>query len=244
MTALPTSRLLPLLMVMAFLMLGVRGYDFWAEWSAPARAAEGPAHPAAPAAASADAAPAPAAAPKPPEVAPPTEAAGSTMLGTGDATTPPAADANAAAPVDENMPGEYTPAEVAVLQTLGQRRAELDRRAGELDQREALLQAAQQSVEDKVKELEGLRTELQNLLHTVDTQQQERIASLVKIYETMKPREAAAILETLDMQVALDVMEQMKETKSAPILAAMDPQKASAITVEMSRRNQLPQIPQ
>jgi len=60
----------------------------------------------------------------------------------------------------------------------------------------------------------------------------------------MKPQEAAAILETLELPVALDILGQMKETKSAPILAKMSPQKASEITVEMSRRSQLPQIPQ
>ncbi len=241
MTALPTARLLPLLMIMAVLMLGTRGYSFWNELNyggtsqASAAQASPPSEPMR----------APAAAPAAPAVEKPTEVPGSTVLGTeAEPAAPRGVEQMPAAPLDENMPGEYTPAEVQVLQSLGTRRAELDARAAELDQREALLEAAQQSVSDKVGELQALRTELQELLRTVDTQQNERILSLVKIYETMKPREAAAILETLEIQVALDVLEKMRETKSAPILASMDPQKASAITVEMSRRQQLPEIPQ
>lgn len=233
MTALPTARLLPFLMLMALLMLGTRSYSFWQEWNYGGRAVASP--PTAPRQQEA--------APAAPVVEKPAEVPGSAMVGAGQPRPADAPSPLAPRPQDE-FPSEFTPAEVQVLQTLGQRRAALDRRAAELDQREALLQAAQQTVEEKVKELQDLRKELQDLLRTADTQQNSRIASLVKIYETMKPREAAAILEGLDMTVALDVLEAMKETKSAPILASMDPQKASAITVEMSRRRQLPQIPQ
>lgn len=238
MFALPTARLLPLLMVMAMLTLGMRGYDFWHEINYGSTATAAPEEHAAPAH---PAEPAPAAAPPAAPAGPATALPGSAMVGDQPA---PAATGDGQAEPAEDVPGDFTPAEVQVLQNLAQRRAELDRRAAELDQREALVEAAQQSVEEKVKELQALRTELQELMHTVDAQQQERITSLVKIYETMKPREAAAILETLEMPVALDVLEQMREAKSAPILAAMNPQKASAITVEMSRRRQLPEIPQ
>lgn len=142
------------------------------------------------------------------------------------------------------MQTDFTPDEVHVLQNLAQRREELDKRALEMNQHEALLTAAEQRIDGKIKELETLRGELQGLLQQVDGQEEERIASLVKIYETMKPREAAAILEGLEMSVALVVLERMREAKSAPILAAMDPQKASKITVEMSRSHQLPKIPE
>lgn len=239
MTVLPTRRLLPLLMVMAFIMLGQRGYDFWSglQYGEASHAQEpaAPAHgqEAKPAVAEAkEAAPAAAASTPTSQSEAPAGAESAAASTTSPADTAP------------EMPVEYTPAEVKVLQALSQRRADLDKRAAELDQREALIAVTESKVEDKVKELQALRTELQNLLHTVDQQQQARIASLVKLYETMKPQEAAAILETLELPVALDILGQMKETKSAPILAKMSPQKASEITVEMSRRSQLPQIPQ
>ena len=239
MTVLPTRRLLPLLMFMAFIMLGQRGYDFWSglQYGEASHAQE----PAAPAHGQ-EAKPAVA---EPKEAAPAATAATPASHSEAPARAESAA-ASTTSPADTapEMPVEYTPAEVKVLQALSQRRADLDKRAAELDQREALIAVTESKVEDKVKELQALRTELQNLLHTVDQQQQARIASLVKLYETMKPQEAAAILETLELPVALDILGQMKETKSAPILAKMSPQKASEITVEMSRRSQLPQIPQ
>ncbi len=262
MTLLPASRLMPLLILVAFVMLGVRSYDFWQGWNDPGHYSWGtpalavehsapadttPTTP--PATATAAAAPAPTTTPTaststhaPSSATAPSASAGTTAAGTSSATGAEAAAAHEPAP--RAMPTEFTPAEVQVLQNLAQRRDELDKRAAELDQREVLMTAAEQRIDGKVTELENLRTELQGLLTKIDGQEQDRISSLVKIYETMKPREAAAILEGLEMEVALDVLERMRETKSAPILASMDPQKASQITVEMSKRHQLPEIPQ
>ena len=239
MAPLPAKRLIPLLIVTSFAMLGLRGYDFWQGWTDPDHYGWGN----------------PALAEDHPSAAPPAEAA-HPAAATPPATTPPAAapaphaspaeaavPEAAATPDSKPMQTEFTPDEVHVLQNLAQRREELDKRALEMNQHEALLTAAEQRIDGKIKELENLRGELQGLLHQVDGQEEERISSLVKIYETMKPREAAAILEGLEMSVALVVLERMREAKSAPILAAMDPQKASKITVEMSRSHQLPEIP-
>lgn len=239
MTPLPARRLIPLLIVTSFAMLGLRGYDFWQGWTDPDHYGWGnPAlaeeHP--PAAAH----PAPATPPATPPAATPPAAAPAVHAPSAAESAAPVPEAAASKPIQT----EFTPDEVHVLQTLAQRREELDKRALEMNQHEALLTAAEQRIDGKIKELETLRGELQKLLQQVDGQEEERITSLVKIYETMKPREAAAILEGLEMSVALVVLERMREAKSAPILAAMDPQKASKITVEMSRSRQLPKIPE
>ena len=154
MTALPTARLLPLLMMMAMLMLGTRGYSFWNEWNYGGTSQASPAQASPPSEPMRAPATAPVAAPAAPAVEKPAEVPGSTVLGTeAEPAAPRGVEQMATPPRDENMPGEYMPAEVLVLQSLGTRRAELDQRAAELDQREALIEAAQQSVSDKVGEL-------------------------------------------------------------------------------------------
>src|SRR3546814_4430099 len=57
-----------------------------------------------------------------------------------------------------------------------------------------------------------------------------QMQSLVKIYESMKPKDAARIFEELDMEVLLEVVERMKERKTAPILAEMNPERAKTVT--------------
>ena len=64
---------------------------------------------------------------------------------------------------------------------------------------------------------------------------------LVKIYESMKPKDAARIFAELELSILLDVISRMREQKSASILAAMDPIQAKTVTSELALRNQLPE---
>jgi flagellar motility protein MotE (MotC chaperone) len=131
-----------------------------------------------------------------------------------------------------------------LLKHYADRRAELEKTAKDVAMREALLSAAEKRIEQKLKEMEKVRTEIQNLLKMGDERQSQQLDSLVKIYETMKPKEAARIFEELEMPVLLDVIQKMKETKTAPILAAMDPIKAKQVTAALVERRILPAVPQ
>lgn len=136
------------------------------------------------------------------------------------------------------------PTDPDILQHYAERRAELDRRAREIDQRQALLEAAEKRIDQKLQELDKVRSDIQKLLKTGDEQQSAQVESLVKIYETMKPKEAARIFEEMDMPILLSVIQKMKETKTAPILAAMEPIKAKEVTAALMERKILPQAPQ
>ncbi|MCL2468708.1 MAG: hypothetical protein FWF24_00525 [Alphaproteobacteria bacterium] len=126
---------------------------------------------------------------------------------------------------------------------LSGRREELDKREGELAKRLALLEVAEKRVDQKLKEMETLRAQLQTLLNQADAAQAAQIDSLVKIYEIMKPKEAARIFEALDMHVLLGVVKRMKPARSAPILAEMSPEKAMEVTTALTRQDRLPQMP-
>lgn len=131
-----------------------------------------------------------------------------------------------------------------LLKHYADRRAELEKAAKDVAMREALLSAAEKRIEQKLKEMEKVRNEIQNLLKMGDERQSQQLESLVKIYETMKPKEAARIFEELELPVLLDVIQKMKETKTAPILAAMDPVKAKQVTSALVERRILPAVPQ
>lgn len=143
----------------------------------------------------------------------------------------------------EEAPRDFSDSEVELLQALSQRREELDKREKTLRGREALLQAAEQQVDRKIAELKSLRADIEKLLGQQSKEEEERIASLVKIYESMKPKEAAAIFNTLEMDVLLAVMGRMSERRSAPIIAAMTPDKAREVTIKLAEQKQLPQLP-
>lgn len=151
------------------------------------------------------------------------------------AEAPPAAPA---APAQGNSfdPNALTAGEIDVLQNLNRRRAEIEARARELDGREALIAAAEARVDQKLAELKAIEARIATAEAAATQAEDAQLARLVKVYEAMKPAEAAAIFNTLDFPVLLQVASRMKEAKIAPVLAAMDPQAAKALTVALATR--------
>ena len=137
-------------------------------------------------------------------------------------------------------PFDMSDQEMELLQQLAERRRVLDQRAAEIDQRWALLSAAEERVQLKIDELADLQFTIENLLIQHDEQEEAQMQSLVKIYENMKPKDAARIFEELDMVVLLEVVDRMKERKVAPVLAKMNPDRAKSITLELAQRRELP----
>jgi flagellar motility protein MotE (MotC chaperone) len=128
--------------------------------------------------------------------------------------------------------------EIDVLQALGERRRQLDERERAIEQREALMQAAEKRIAEKVNELKAIQAKLETSLKKQETEREEQLRRLVKVYESMKPKEAARIFEQLDDAVLIDVAERMKEVKLAPVLASMEPKKATLVTTELAKRRQ------
>ena len=138
---------------------------------------------------------------------------------------------------------DYSNVRMEMFDDLSERRKMLDKREKELMTREALLRAAEKEIDRKYQELNGLRTQIEELLQQQSEAEQARITSLVKIYEGMKPKDAARIFDTLDLDVLLAVMAEMSERKLSPILAAMNPERARTITIMLAEQKKLPELP-
>ena len=78
------------------------------------------------------------------------------------------------------------------------RRQEIEGREREFELREKTLAAAEYGLVEKISELKRLKTEVESLLTQHDEEQEGRLRSLVKIYENMKPKDAARILASLN----------------------------------------------
>jgi flagellar motility protein MotE (MotC chaperone) len=140
--------------------------------------------------------------------------------------TQPSPPAAAEAPVSDS--------EKALLQDLRQRRKELDARADAITAREAVLGATEQKLGARVAELQQLQKRLEGLESAQKQKEETGWQGLVKLYEAMKPREAATIFNELSMPVLLQVLDRMKDTKAAAVLAAMSPDKARDVTSELA----------
>jgi flagellar motility protein MotE (MotC chaperone) len=160
------------------------------------------------------------------------------------AETPKAAHAEnkttADLPPELSDPNAMSAAEIAVLQSLSQRRTELEARQREQDMREQLLAATEKKVNERIAELKSLEERIVALLGSREKESEEQLASLVKVYETMKPKDAAKIFEKLEDKVLLSVAQRMKPQKIGAVLAEMDPAQAQSLTVQLATRLELP----
>lgn len=144
-------------------------------------------------------------------------------------------------PKDEDP--DFNATQMEVFEDLSERRRQMDQREKEMQTREAMLRAAQKELDQKYQELTQLRQEIEKLLGQQSDEEKARIASLVKIYEGMKPKEAARIFDTLDLDVLSAVMTKMSERKISTIMAQMTPERARTITILMAQQKKLPSLP-
>jgi flagellar motility protein MotE (MotC chaperone) len=137
----------------------------------------------------------------------------------------------------------FSPGEIETLQDLAKRREELDRWAAELDQRDAILQAAERRIQQQVDELKKLQAGVESALARYDEQEQARRNSLIRMFQNMKPAEAARIFEQMELPTLVELVEAMNERRAAPILAQMNPIRAQQVTAEIARRKQPENVP-
>ena len=139
---------------------------------------------------------------------------------------------------------EFTQIELDILQSLAERRKELEERKREVDLKEKLLEATELRVNDKLSEMKGLKKQVDALLKEHKQLEDKKVDGLVKIYETMKPKDAAKIFNELDMPIMLLVVDRMSSRRVAPILAEMAPARARELTIELAEYRRLKALPQ
>ncbi len=138
---------------------------------------------------------------------------------------------------------EYSAAQEGLYKDLAARRAAIESQEKQLATREALLRAAERELDQKLQELTTIRGEIEGLLKKQSDEENARILSLVKIYEGMKPKDAARIFNTLDLDVLITVLTHMSEKKSGLIMAEMTAERAQTVTIMLAQQKQLPALP-
>ncbi|MFF2528685.1 MotE family protein [Brevibacillus sp. NPDC058079] len=89
--------------------------------------------------------------------------------------------------------------------------------------KDATIVALEKQLDDVNKAMEDKRA--------TEEERQKQFAGLAKVYTTMSPKNAAAIIENLKLQESVAVMTKMKPAQQADILAKMEPEKAADISI-------------
>lgn len=109
-----------------------------------------------------------------------------------------------------------------VLEALNQRERSLGRREATLAAREADLRMLEEQLAARMSELSTIRNEVKSLVERLDTNRDTRIEDMVRMFNAMRPSEAAPILSKTETALAVDVLSRMNKSKAGKILGAMD----------------------
>jgi len=130
-----------------------------------------------------------------------------------------------------------TAGERAVLESLVQRRQELEARAREIEVRENLLKASEQRIEARLQELQEAEAKLNGTLKKRDEGEVAKFKNLVTMYENMKAKDAAKVFDRLEMRILIEVVNMMNPRRMSDILAQMSPDAAEKLTSEIANRS-------
>lgn len=134
-------------------------------------------------------------------------------------------------PLGNNASGQT---ERVLLERLAARRTELETYEQQLAMRASLVEAAEKRIEERQATMQTIEDQIASLVEQRKQMEEGQFASIVAMYETMKPRDAAKIFDNLEMEVLLRVSKMMAPRKMAPILAEMNTTRAQELTVRMA----------
>lgn len=116
------------------------------------------------------------------------------------------------------------------LGIIQQRENELRRKEEMLKEKEERLAKIEKEVEQKTRELLAIQKEIQAYKNEKQDTVNTKVKSLSRIYSTMKPKEAAKLLENLDDKLVMGIIATMNPDEAAAVLAVMEVKKAAKIS--------------
>ncbi|GEM_PF-1076669 len=102
-----------------------------------------------------------------------------------------------------------------------------------LNKEEKQISTLRAELEQNQKDLETRKNEIDRALARVEQVESARVASVARLYDSMKPEEVAALFENLEDKIVLAILPKMKSQNAAKILGLMPPKRAARISTKM-----------
>ncbi len=133
---------------------------------------------------------------------------------------------------------ETSAADLQVLLTeLLRREVELNQRESMIVDREHALDIADQAIETRLAMLQEAEESLRETVAIAETAAESDLTQLTDVYQSMKPKDAAALFETMDAVFAAGFLSRMPAEAAANVMAGLSPEAAYGISVIMAGRN-------
>lgn len=135
------------------------------------------------------------------------------------------------------MGAELAPDTKALLEIIKTRTAQLDQKEKELMELSYSLDAAQKLIEQNLTRLAEAEERLQASIANVDGASENDLDRLTAVYESMKPKVAAALFEQMNPEFAAGFIGRMAPQAAANIISGLSSEAGYAISVVLAGRN-------
>lgn len=143
----------------------------------------------------------------------------------------------AMAAVTEEPAPPVSPDVEMLLAAIAERTETLDKREAELAKRAEELNAARVLIDENLEKLVQAEERLADTIARVDGASEGDIDRLTSVYESMKPKVAAALFEQMTPEFAAGFLSRMNPQAAAGILSGLSTDAGYAISVVLAGRN-------
>ncbi len=124
-----------------------------------------------------------------------------------------------------------------ILAALDERTRKLDEREDALDSRFATLSEAEAEIERNMSALVEAEQKLAGTMALAESAAEDDLGKLTAVYESMKPKDAAALFSEMQPEFAAGFLGRMRPDSAAQVMTGLSPDVAYSISVVMAGRN-------
>jgi len=122
------------------------------------------------------------------------------------------------------------------LNYLISKKLEIEKQEKSVAAKKAELLSIQDEINKKIEKLTELRDEIRAEVAKKKVIEDQKLKHLIKVYSTMKPQNAAELIEKLDIKLAIELMSKMKGDDVGKILSFVKIEKAAEISEGLVKR--------
>jgi flagellar motility protein MotE (MotC chaperone) len=137
----------------------------------------------------------------------------------------------------EGLPDKTLTPDAKILKSVSIERASLERIRGDLLLEQDRLRQIRKELEQRLQELDQARKDLIREQERLKVVREKEMNHLVTVYESMDSEQAAPLVETMNMGVAVELLSRMKGKKAGRILEFVGEKRAVQISEQLAQRN-------
>ena len=124
-----------------------------------------------------------------------------------------------------------------LMEVFDVREARIARQEIEIENRMQALTVADEQVSQKLAALIAAAEQLRDTIALAEAASEDDLSRLTTVYESMKPKDAAALFEEMDPEFAAGFIGRMRPEIAAGVMAGLSPPAAYTISVVLAGRN-------